>query len=107
MNETPLTTEIAHGCSPHRCCNECQRHLTPHVLTFGPDMTPVPCEEENSAHEYVPTSQWTGLPDFPRWAACRSCPGWRGPIRATWREVEQDYDEHATTPTQPTQDGTP
>jgi hypothetical protein len=45
---TPVPSEAdpgtgGHRCSPNRCCNECGRHLTPHVMTFDGDMTPIPC----------------------------------------------------------------
>lgn len=32
-----------HGCSQSRCCNDCGRHLTPHVMAFRADMSPIYC----------------------------------------------------------------
>ena len=50
-------------------------------------------ERAGEGCEYVPKSRWTGLPNYPRWAACRC--GWESDVqRTTWREASEDHREH-------------
>ena len=55
-------------------------------------IVPPRADTQDVAHEYVPTSHWTGAHDFPRWAACRC--GWAGPLRRSWVKAESDYAGH-------------